>query len=141
LCQEDTYLLELVRYNHLNPLRAKTIHNYKELKKYPCDKNFVEQVLSAASEQMDRKNILIAKGYNLEIIADKVSSAMGLDASEIWTSGKSRSRVAARSLFCFRTVRELGISMAELSRPIEKVSKRGFCLKGGQTLFHLFDEM
>jgi hypothetical protein len=35
LCQEDTYLLELVRYIHLNPLRAKIIHDYKELKKYP----------------------------------------------------------------------------------------------------------
>ena len=49
-------------------------------------------------------------------MADNVSSAMGLDASEIWKSGKSRSRVAARSLFCFWAVRDLGISMTELSR-------------------------
>jgi REP element-mobilizing transposase RayT len=200
LCQEDAYLLELVRYIHLNPLRAKIIYDYKALKKYPfsghsalmgkfkrgwqdtdwvlklfChrlstarqryhgfvekgismgrrmdltggglirsmggwqavkamrkakvfeksderilgDGDFVEQVLSAANEQMDRKNFLIAKGYNLEIIADKVSSAMEIDASEIWKSGKSRSRVAARSLFCFWAVRELGISMSKLSR-------------------------
>ena len=65
------------------------------------DGNFVEQVLSAANEQMDRKNILIAKGYNLGMIADKVGSVMEIDASEIYKSGKSRSRVAARSLFCF----------------------------------------
>ena len=31
LCQEDPYLLELVRYIHLNPLRAKLVSDYKEL--------------------------------------------------------------------------------------------------------------
>jgi REP element-mobilizing transposase RayT len=35
LCQEDTYLLELVRYIHLNPLRAKLVRDQKELDKYP----------------------------------------------------------------------------------------------------------
>ncbi len=200
LCQEDTYLLELVRYIHLNPLRAKIIQDYKELKQYPFsghsalmgkhkrgwqdtdwvlkifdrrlstarqryhsfvekgismgrredltggglirsmggwqavksmrkarifeksderilgDGDFVEQVLSAANEQMDRRNILIAKGYNLETIADKVSSVMKIDALEIWKSGKSRRRVAARSLFCFWAAREIAISLTELSR-------------------------
>ena len=31
LCQEDTYLLELVRYIHLNPLRARQVEDYHEL--------------------------------------------------------------------------------------------------------------
>jgi hypothetical protein len=35
LCQEDTYLLELVRYIHLNPLRAKQVAEYKQLNRYP----------------------------------------------------------------------------------------------------------
>lgn len=35
LCQEDSYLLELVRYIHLNPLRAKLVADLKELDKYP----------------------------------------------------------------------------------------------------------
>ena len=35
LCQEDTYLLELVRYIHLNPLRAGLIKDMDILKKYP----------------------------------------------------------------------------------------------------------
>ncbi len=34
LCQEDTYLLELVRYIHLNPLRAKLVSDMKALNKY-----------------------------------------------------------------------------------------------------------
>jgi putative transposase len=203
LCDEDTFLLELVRYIHLNPLRAKITQDYEELKKYPfCghsalmgklqrgwqeinwvlklfdrripearrrydafvekgistgkrkdltggglirsmggwqavksmrkakmfeksderilgDGNFVEQVLSMAEEQMERKYILASKGFNLEMIADQVSSVMELDTSEIWKSGKSRSRVAARSLLCYWAVRELGISMTELSRRLK----------------------
>ena len=35
LCQEDQYLLELVRYIHLNPLRAGIIEDLKSLGRYP----------------------------------------------------------------------------------------------------------
>jgi REP element-mobilizing transposase RayT len=35
LCQEDTYLLELVRYIHLNPLRAGLVRDMEELEAYP----------------------------------------------------------------------------------------------------------
>jgi putative transposase len=34
LCQEDPYLVELVRYIHLNPLRAKIVKTLKELDSY-----------------------------------------------------------------------------------------------------------
>jgi REP-associated tyrosine transposase len=35
LCQEDLYLVELVRYIHLNPLRAGIVVDLKQLDKYP----------------------------------------------------------------------------------------------------------
>jgi putative transposase len=35
LCQENSYLLELVRYIHLNPFRAGIVHEYKSLAKHP----------------------------------------------------------------------------------------------------------
>jgi len=35
ICEEDPYLLELIRYIHLNPLRAKLVSDLKELDKYP----------------------------------------------------------------------------------------------------------
>jgi len=35
LCQEDAYLLELVRYIHLNPIRAAMVKDIKALDKYP----------------------------------------------------------------------------------------------------------
>ncbi|MBW1720343.1 MAG: transposase [Deltaproteobacteria bacterium] len=35
VCEEDSYLLELIRYIHLNSLRAKSVKDLKELDKYP----------------------------------------------------------------------------------------------------------
>jgi REP element-mobilizing transposase RayT len=35
LCQEDNYFLELIRYIHLNPLRAGVVANSEELDRYP----------------------------------------------------------------------------------------------------------
>jgi REP element-mobilizing transposase RayT len=35
LCQEDPYLLELVRYIHLNPLKARIVRDVKELEGFP----------------------------------------------------------------------------------------------------------
>jgi putative transposase len=35
LCQENVYLKQLVRYIHLNPLRAKTVDQHSDLIKYP----------------------------------------------------------------------------------------------------------
>jgi len=35
LCQEDPYLKELVRYIHLNPLRAKIVPDLRSLNRYP----------------------------------------------------------------------------------------------------------
>ncbi|MDO9585319.1 MAG: transposase [Syntrophales bacterium] len=35
LCQEDVYLLELVRYIHLNPLRARMVDDLESLDRYP----------------------------------------------------------------------------------------------------------
>ena len=35
LCDEDNYLLALVRYIHCNPIRAKIIHTMAELDRYP----------------------------------------------------------------------------------------------------------
>ncbi|CAB1085043.1 hypothetical protein D1AOALGA4SA_12540 [Olavius algarvensis Delta 1 endosymbiont] len=35
LCEEDPYLLELVRYIHLNPLRSRVVRDLKQLSTYP----------------------------------------------------------------------------------------------------------
>lgn len=200
LCQEDPYLLELVRYIHLNPVRAKTVATLNELDRYAysghsailgvCqndwqdtqgvlrlfdqrestarrryrrfvekgiaagkreeltggglirssagwasvrelrrqkrfqksderilgDGAFVEQVLAGAREQLERKYRLQAQGLDLAKVAARVSALTGIRESELWTAGKERRRVRARSLLCYWASRELGISQAQLAR-------------------------
>lgn len=67
-------------------------------------------------EQMERKYTLMAQGYDLDKIIERISSLMNLEPSEIRAESKERRRVAARSLLCYWAVRDLGICLAELSK-------------------------
>jgi REP element-mobilizing transposase RayT len=202
LCQEEAYLKELVRYIHLNPLRAKIVEDLKQLDTYTfcghsalmdrvkCpwqqvnevlglfaakrhqargryrsfvekgielgrrkdltgggllrsaggwlkvkalreakifyksderilgDSDFVESVLANANEQMERKYALQAAGLDLNGLAEIVAGITGVKPSRIFSPGKDRSRVRARSLLCFWATTELGITLAQLSRRI-----------------------
>jgi REP element-mobilizing transposase RayT len=67
LCQEDMYLKELVRYIHLNPLRAKLVSDMKALDKYPwCG--------HSATMGKIRRNWQSSE-YVLKIFGTKVSDA------------------------------------------------------------------
>jgi len=200
LCQEDHYLLELVRYIHLNPIRAGLVGNFSGLDNYPyCghsalmgvverpwqdtswvlglysakevdarrrlkrfmqagikkgrrpeltggglirsaggwsevrkmresgkmqksderilgDSDFVTEVLRNCDERMETRNSLRAMGFNLEKLIGRVCSLMKMEDWQILKPSKERTRVKARSLLCYWAVRELGLSMAELSR-------------------------
>jgi len=99
------------------------------------DSAFVAQVLSTSQEQMERKHTLAAKGYNLDKVTERVSNLMNLEPSEIWAAGKERRKVAARSLLCFWAVRELGISMTELSRQLNlSISSISLSVKRGEIM-------
>ena len=67
LCQEDAYLLELVRYIHLNPLRANLVSEYGSLAEYPyCGHGVI----------MGRKKIEWQDTeYVLGLFADQASAA------------------------------------------------------------------
>jgi hypothetical protein len=200
LCQEETYLLELVRYIHLNPLRAGLVKDKKSLNRYPfCghsaitgkvkrdwqdvdyvlglfgkkksdaknaykrfvkkgikqgkrpdltgggllrsiggwtalkalrkdsvwekgdervlgDGDFVEAVLKAADEQLERKYQLISKGFTLEKVAERVAQVMDIPVELVWEKSRRAQIVAARSLLCYWASHELGMSMTDLAK-------------------------
>ena len=200
LCQEDPYFLELVRYIHLNPLRAKLVDSVEALDDYPysghsalmgnrpvdwqdtaavlarfgrrkrkarigyraylCegieqgrrpelvggglirslggwdevkaqrrqkeymkgderilgDSDYVMDVLNAANESLKRKYQLKASGLNRDKVAERVADLLGLPVEAVWAAGKHRRTVAARSLLCYWTVRQLGVSMSSLAQ-------------------------
>jgi putative transposase len=200
LCQEDSYLLELVRYIHLNPLRAHLVPEMKELDKYAFsghsvlmgktirkwqdtdyvlgffgaklstarrrykayvqkgvdqgkrpdltggglirslggwssvkalrdggerlkgderilgDSDFVERVVDAANEHMERRYLALAKGFDLDSIAERVGEVLGISPALVWATGKRPQVVKARSLLCYWASKELGITMTALAR-------------------------
>ena len=64
------------------------------------DESFVEQMLSKAQKQMEQKYTLMAQGYDLEKIAERVTALMELEASDIWAECEERKRAAARNMLC-----------------------------------------
>lgn len=202
LCQEDSYLLELVRYIHLNPLRAGLVKDFDHLVRYRFsghsvilgkskndwqdvdyvlkyfaqrrtearkryldhvrqgiemgkrpdlvggglirslggwsevkslrkadirlkgderilgDNDYVLHVLKEAREGLERKYELKARGYNLDTLADRVAEIFDVTPEEIFSPGKYKERVQARSVFSYWAVRELGETASCLARKI-----------------------
>lgn len=200
LCQEDRYLLQLVRFVHRHPLRAGQVEDLDELDRHPyCghgvllgntarpwqeterilamfgdnnssarrayrafiergadrertqeltggglirshggwtrvkalrrrnvfppsderilgDGDFVEAVLSRAAEVVDPRTARAMEGMTLERVAARVAELWDMDESEVWSQGRQRRRVEARSVLCYRAVRELGYTMTDLAR-------------------------
>jgi len=79
------------------------------------DSDFVERVLKAADEFLERKYQLKSQGYDIDKLADRVSEIFSIKPEEIFQPGKRPVKVKARSLFCYWAVRELGFTMAKLS--------------------------
>lgn len=67
LCQEDAYLLELVGYIHLNPIRAKLVEDMKRLDKYRYSRHSALMGRTTAAFQ----NV----SYILSLFGEKVSPA------------------------------------------------------------------
>lgn len=80
------------------------------------DETFISEILQTSDEQLDRTYRLKAKGYDLEKLAQRVASALGMELGEVWSAGKHGKTVQARSLLCYWAVRELGMSATSLAQ-------------------------
>ena len=201
ICQEDVYFKELVRYIHLNPVRAKIVPNFGVLNKYPyCghsalmgnqkrvwqetdyvlsffgnssaaarrsyaayvkeeygqgrrpeltggglirslggwaaskrvrlrgqdrlkgderilgDSDFVLSILAEANEKLDRFYKIKSQGYNIEKVERRVVEIFGIEKDVIYSKGRRKIQVAARSLLCYWAVRELGHTATDLAK-------------------------
>ena len=201
ICQEDSYLIELVRYIHLNPLRANRVQDIKSLNRYPfCghsalfgkikrewqdvkyvlgffgrrptdakkrylkyikegvsqgrrpelvggglirslggwkeikklrlkgqdrmksdqrilgESDFVLGVLAEANEKYERFYDLKTKGYDLEKVEQRVIELFDIDKDVLYSKGRRKIQVEARSLFCYWAVCELGMSRTFMAK-------------------------
>ena len=79
LCQEDPYLMELVRYIHLNPLRANIVENYSILGKYEyCGHGVILGNKSNDWQEVDyvlrvfNRKVKIAQGRYKEYVSEGI---------------------------------------------------------------------
>lgn len=217
ICQEEVYLRELVRYIHLNPIRAGIVHSLSELNRYAyCghstlmgrknrpwqdvayvlsyfgkkperarkayysfveaglgqgrrkeltggglirslggwaeaikygsdhiksderilgESDFVDEIISQASEKFERNYELKRLGYDLDRIAARVAEIFEIETGDIYLKGKQRIRVKARSLFCYWAVHELGFSLTELARRLGiSIAGVGYSVERGEII-------
>ena len=105
LCQEDAYLLELVRYIHLNPLRAKLVADMKELGKNRYSGHGV-LLGNVVAEWQDTKYVLRLFGEQAicctamlpGICAKGDSRRQEAGAHRWWTDSQFRGMVSRKSL-------------------------------------------
>jgi REP-associated tyrosine transposase len=199
LCQEETYLHELTRYIHLNPLRAGLVKNLEELDRYkycghgvlmgrrgnhwqdtgyilrlfgksqcearskyrkfvrkrvtlanradltgggvvrsaggwsslkalrdendyvkgderiPGDSDFVLRTLQQNDEYLERKYKIRTQGFDLKKIPQRVAAVLDMPAEKVFSAGKNRQTVRARSLLCYWAAGECGMTMTFLA--------------------------
>ena len=80
------------------------------------DSEFVLKTLTDSEEQFERKYELKARGYNLDVLSDRVAEIFDMSPGAIFAPGKYRKTVQARSVYCYWAVRELEETATSLAK-------------------------
>jgi hypothetical protein len=83
------------------------------------DGDFVEKVLKNAEEQLERKYKFEAQGYDFDWVVRHVALLLGMEPPDVLARGKYRQTVKARSLVCYWSHRELGMTTVELAKKLK----------------------
>ena len=78
------------------------------------DSDFVEKVLSQASEEMERRYRLKAEGWTLTKIAERVAEIFDIEKDQVVVAGKQPDRVRARGVLAYWAIRDLGLTATEV---------------------------
>ena len=80
------------------------------------DSDFVISILAEANEKLDRYYEIKSQGYTIEKVEKRVMEIYGVEKHMIYSKGRSKIQVAARSLLCYWAVRELGLTATKLTK-------------------------
>jgi len=99
------------------------------------DSDFVKRVLLKSREHMDRKYLLPYQGVTIESVLKIAANLMNIEPKLVFTLGKERDKVRARSLLCYWSARKLGISMTNLSKQLNmSLSSISLSVKRGEQI-------
>ena len=80
------------------------------------DGDFVTSILAEANENLNRYYELKSRGYDLKKVEERVMKIFDVDRDVIYSRGRRRLQVEARSLMCYWAVRELGNTITDLAK-------------------------
>lgn len=80
------------------------------------DSDFVLEVLKEANEKLERHYKLRSKGYDLKKVEQRVCEIYDIKPKDIYSKGRRKLQVEARSLFCYWAVRDLGYALTDLAK-------------------------
>ncbi|MGD1999646.1 MAG: hypothetical protein PVJ00_03695 [Desulfobacterales bacterium] len=81
--------------------------------------DFAEQVLGQIQEVYEWKRALQAKGIDAAAVARRFANLLNIDVKLVWSPGKKRLIIKARSLLFQWSFNESGISMSHLARQLD----------------------
>jgi len=82
------------------------------------DTDYVIDALKETRERFERKYELRARGYNLDVLTRRVAEIFHVRPEEIFSPGKYKKRVQARSVLSYWAVRELGETASAIAKKI-----------------------
>ena len=115
VCQEDRYLKELVRYIHLNLLRAGLVENIIELDQSLWSGHSA-LMGKVKREWQNSEYVLSFFGQNIAALAQQVCKKYNISLGELHSGGRRRDVAMARGSISWIAVRELGFSGADVAR-------------------------
>ena len=99
----------------LKSMRKMNIH-IKGDERILGDSDFVEKVLSQASEQMERRYRLKAEGWTLTKITERVAEIFGIEKDQVVVAGKQPDLVRARSVLAYWAIRDMALTATEVGK-------------------------
>jgi hypothetical protein len=77
------------------------------------DGDFVEQALDRAKERLGPANDLIARGYDFDMIVQRVAELLDMSEPDVLSPAKRRAVVKPCSMVCYSAYQHLGVRQAE----------------------------
>ena len=83
------------------------------------DSDFVDAVLKASQDQLDRQAELHRKGYDFNWLVGRVANLLDMKPDEVLKPGRYPRTVKARSILLYWAHRELGLSTVDLAKRLK----------------------
>jgi REP-associated tyrosine transposase len=116
-------------------IRQKGQDRFKGDERILGESEFVIGVLTKANEKYNRQYELKQLGYDLKKIEQRVQELFDIDIESVYTKGRHKSQVEARSVLSYWAVRELGMSATDLARRLGMTQPGiGYAISRGENI-------